>query len=60
LEKVKLSLKKYYYTKRNKNLRFKLKYKIQNTRPKALNIGFDEDPLFDNKDLFAKKPKLKN
>ncbi len=28
--------------------------------PKALNIGFDEDPKFDSKNLFAKKPKLKN
>ena len=37
-----------------------LEVKNSEPRPKALNIGFDEDPLFDSKDLFAKKPKLKN
>jgi len=33
---------------------------IAESKPTAINIGFDEDPLFDGKDLFSKKPKLKN
>jgi len=37
-----------------------IEVKNSEPRPKAINIGFDEDPLFDSKDLFAKKPKLKN
>jgi hypothetical protein len=28
--------------------------------PKALIIGFDDDPKFDENDPFSKKPKLKN